>query len=271
MPALHSVYYWEQSKPLMKRLTRWSPASFVRLGLAAVTLLTLMLALSGLMLTASAASTTAAPFRPPPRKTATPTTMPSSTPTPRPTATTAPNPTATATAAAAAATKAAATGTALPDTSTDATGASPGEPQAAASSLQPLLLWGTAAMMAALAIFGVGIWLFARRARHQGQQPAFASSTHTPSQERLNQLHQLLPTRKASSPMPGADEPKAAETSIAGEDTSPPWSSPPGPPWSPPPKPPQWLIEAGFFKGSAEERSPEGSVEERSPETPEKP
>ena len=270
MPALHSVYYWEQSKPLMKRLTRWSPASFVRLSLAAVTLLTLMLALSGLMLTASAASA-ADPLKPLPRPpTRTPTPQPTSTPTPYPTATTAPRPTATAMPKATATTKptAAATGTVLPDTSTDATGASPGK---GASSLQPLLLWGTAAMMAALAIFGAGIWLFARRARRQGQQPAFASSAHTPSQERLNQLRQLLPARKASSPMPGEDEPKAAETSIAGEDTSPPWSSPPGPPWSPSPKPPQWLIEAGFFKGSAEERSPEGSVEERSPETPEKP
>jgi hypothetical protein len=246
----HHVHCWEQKK-LMKRLTRWVSAS-----LAAATLLTLMLALSGLMLSASAASA-AAPFRPLPRPpTATPTTQPTSTPTPRPTATAAPSPTATATATA----TTAPTSTALPTTSTgETTAASPGASQTAASSLQPLLLWGIAAMIAALLIFGTGIWLFARRARRQGQQhPAFASYAHLPSPERLNQLHQLLPTRKASSPMPQEDGPEAAETLIAEEDTSQPLSSPPpGLPWSSSPKPPQWLIDAGFWKGSAQENPPE--------------
>ena len=118
-------------------------------------------------------------------------------------------------------------------------------------------------MIAALAIFGALIWLFARRTTRQGQQqPAFASFTHAPSRERLNQLHQLLPSRSVSSPMPEEAGPEAAASPIAEEDMAQPLPPPAGVPWSSPPKPPQWLIDAGLFQGSAEEEPPAAPEEQ---------
>lgn len=118
-------------------------------------------------------------------------------------------------------------------------------------------------MILALAIFGVFIWLFVRRARHQSQQHlAFASSPHKPSSERLNQLHQLLPARKASSPAPETAGKEATETPIPEGHSSQPSLPPQNPPWPSSPQPPQWLIEAGFLKDNAHKHPPE---------TPEKP
>lgn len=117
-------------------------------------------------------------------------------------------------------------------------------------------MWGIGAMVAALLIFGACIWLFARRTTRQRQQPAFASYARAPSRERLNQLHQLLPSRDVSSPMPEEDGWEAAELPGAEEDMEQPLPPPSGLPWSSPPKPPQWLIDAGLFQGSAEEEPP---------------
>lgn len=251
----------------MKRLTRWRSASPFRRGLlcfggvvlAGATLLILALAVSGLILPASAAS--AAPFRPSPRPTAT-ATQPRSTPTPRPTATTAPSPTATATA------RAAATSTAHPGAHTggkDAAGST--QSQSAASLLWSSLIWGLGAVIIALLGFGVFIWLFTRRAaRERQQQSAFPDYARAPSRERLNQLYQLLPSRKAPQPPPTEEEWGAAETTLAEEDTAPRWSAPSEVSWQSPPRPPQWLTDAGILKSgplkdSAREPPPEAPAE----------
>lgn len=254
----------------MKRLTRWAPASCfrreqVRLGsvlLAGVTLLTLVLVVSGLMLFTPAASA-AAPFRPPPRPTATPTAQPTSTPTPRPTAAATPRPTATT--APTAAPKLAATSTVHPGTNTGGTaGAGAGGTQTTASLLLSSLIWGLGAIAVTLLIFAAFIWLSARRAARERQQrpdPAFAPHVQGPSRARLNQLHQQLPARTASSPMPGDDEQEAEATLIAEGDTWQPLSPSQERPGSAPLKPPRWLIESGLLKDSAQERSPEAQQE----------
>lgn len=116
-------------------------------------------------------------------------------------------------------------------------------------------------MLAALAIFGALIWLFARRTMRQRQQPAFASYTHAPSRERLNQLHQLLPSRDMPSPVSEEEGWEPAASPISKEDMEQPLPPPSGLPWSSPPKPPQWLIDAGLFQGSAKEEPPEAPEE----------
>lgn len=251
----------------MKRLSQWRPISDFRPGLlrfggvflAGATLLTLALAVSGLILPASAAS--AAPFKPPPRPTATPT-QPRSTPTPRPTATTAPGPTATAAATA----PAAATSTAHPGTNTGGTnGAGSTQSQSAASLLWSSLLWGLGAVVVALLMLGAFIWLFARRAaRERQQQSAFPDYARAPSRERLNQLYQMLPSRNV--PAPTEEEREAAETPLAEEDTAPLWTSPSEVSWPSSPRPPQWLTEAGLLKDntlkdSAKKQPPEAQQE----------
>lgn len=251
----------------MKQLTRWRSASPFRRGLlcfggvvlAGATLLILALAVSGLMLPASAAS--AAPFRPSPRPTAT-ATQPRSTPTPRPTATTAPSPTAKATA------RATATSTAHPGANTGGTGAAGStQSQPANSLLWSSLLWGLGAVVAALLAFGVFIWLFTRRAAREGQQPAFTDHARASSRERLNQLYQLLPSRNVPAPPPTEEEWGAAETTLAEEDTAPRWSAPSEVSWQSSPRPPQWLTDAGILKSGPLK----GGAKEPPPEAPEEP
>lgn len=252
----------------MKQLTRWRPLSFFRRGLlrfggvvlAGATLLTLALVVSGLMLSASAAS--AAPFRPPPRPTAT-ATQPRSTPTPRPTATTAPSPTATAIATRVP------TSTAHPGANTDGTDAAGStQSHSADSLLWSSLIWGLGAVMAALLGFGVFIWLFTRRAARERQQPAFPDYARAPSRERLNQLYQRLPSRNVPQPPPTEEEWGAAETTLAEEDTAPPpWFTPAEVSWPSTPRPPQWLTDAGILKSGPLK----DSAREPPPEAPEEP
>ena len=252
----------------MKRLIRWRPISDFRPGLlrfagvilAGATLLTLALAVSGLMLPASAAP--ADPFRPPPRPTTTPT-QPRSTPTPRPTATSTPRPTATATA------RAAATSTAHPGAKTNGTDAAGStQSQSADSLLWSSLFWGLGAVVAALLGFGAFIWLFVRRAaRERQQQSAFPDYARAPSRERLNQLYQRLPSRNAPQPPPTEEERGVAETPLAEEDTSPRWSAPSEVSWPSSPRPPQWLTDAGILKSGPLK----DSAKKPPPEAPEEP
>lgn len=252
----------------MKRLIRWRPISDFRPGLlrfagvvlAGTTLLTLALAVSGLMLPASAAS--AAPFRPPPRPTAT-ATQPRSTRTPRPTATSTPGPTATAIATRVP------TSTAHSGANTDGTDAAGStQAQSADSLLWSSLIWGLGAVMIALLGFGVFIWLFARRAaRERQQQSAFPDYARASSRERLNQLYQRLPSRNVPQPPPTEEKRGAAETTLAEEDTAPRWSAPSEVSWPSTPRPPQWLTDAGILKSGPLQ----DSAREPSPEAPEEP
>lgn len=253
----------------MKQLTRRAPVSPFRLGsarlggvlLAGVMLLSLALMVSGLMLVDPVVSA-AAPFKPPPRPTATATTRPTATPTRRPTATAASSPTRAATPTTAARPTAATTATARPGASTGGTaGAGTGGTQPAASFWRSSLLWGAAAMVAALAVFGLFLWLFTRRAaRERQQQLAPASRAQGAARTRLNQLHQLLPARPASPPTSRGDEAEPAEVLVDEEDASQP-QPPQELPWSSSPRPPRWLIEAGLLKGSTGKQPPKAQPE----------
>jgi hypothetical protein len=196
-----------------------------------MTLLTLALFIAGLLLITPAASAAPAPVRveaeaaalpfshrPTRTPTPTPTSKPTRTPTARPT-TVAPT--------------LAATQTVHHGTHGGQARSANGGAQAAGSSLGVLLGWGLGALVVALLVFGLVLVLFTRRTARK-PQPAFAPRVPGPTQARLTQLHQLLPTRKAA---PLVEEGDTWEPLPSGQET----------PAAAPLKPPRWMIEAGLL------------------------
>lgn len=226
-----------------------TPVRGVLVGLA---LLTLALGATGLCLTTPAAAPAhvrvageaAAPaFRPRPTRTPPPT----STPMPTPTVTIAPSPTVTPTALpTTTAPTAAATGTSGSGTTPTGQAGSGAEAAQTPSPLGALLGWGLGALVVAVLGFGVLLVLFTRRTARAKQHPAFALPAQRAARARLNQLHQLLPTRQGEPPLAAGG---TAETRREEGHAWEPLGSPPKPPRPVPLQPPRWLIESGWLKG----------------------
>ena len=221
--------------------TRWPPAIHFRPKrapvsgrLAGVTLLTLALFVAGLLLNPPAASAAPAQVRVEGQAAALPIShRPRRTPTPTPTATVVPTPTATPTTMATV-TPTAATPTMHAGTHGGQSGSASGGAQTADDSLGALLGWGLGALVVALLVFGLVLVLFTRRTARQSQRPAFASPVPGPTQARLTQLHQVLPTREAA---PLLEEGTTWELLPPSQET----------PASSPLPPPRWMIEAGLL------------------------